>query len=218
MADLGTAHLGRPLQALGWTFGFDRARRRLGACHSRTRRITLSHALSTALSPADVEDTIRHEIAHALDVATRGRTCHDAVWKAWAVRCGAAPARCYSGALPTDAEAPYACLCPACGQADGRHREPIHALRCVACRTAGRTVYLRVMHRRTGRVVWEGGAIAGAYCGARGYTARCPGCGREARAARAPRRAQACGDCCRRHAGGRYDERFRLHFVKASGT
>ena len=119
MADLGTAHLGRPLQTLGWTFGFDRARRRLGACHIRTRRITLSHALSTALPPADVEDTIRHEIAHALDVATRGRTGHDAVWKAWAVRCGAAPARCYSGPLPTDAEAPYVCLCPACGRARG---------------------------------------------------------------------------------------------------
>ena len=41
---------------------------------------------------------------------------------------------------------------------------------------------------------------------------RCAACGVEMRRARPFRRATACLACCRRHNGGRYDERFR--FVK----
>ncbi len=42
---------------------------------------------------------------------------------------------------------------------------------------------------------------------------RCPGCGLTIRRTRPMRKKAACLACCRTHAGGRYDERFR--FVKA---
>jgi predicted SprT family Zn-dependent metalloprotease len=44
----------------------------------------------------------------------------------------------------------------------------------------------------------------------RRHVYRCPACGSEIRRARPFRTAVACIGCCRRHAKGRYDERFRL--------
>jgi SprT protein len=41
---------------------------------------------------------------------------------------------------------------------------------------------------------------------------RCPACGISVHRVRPMRRASACLQCCRRHSGGKYDERFR--FVK----
>jgi predicted SprT family Zn-dependent metalloprotease len=48
---------------------------------------------------------------------------------------------------------------------------------------------------------------------ARRHVYRCPQCRVEIRRVRPMRRPSACLSCCRKHAGGRYDERFR--FVKA---
>ena len=42
MDALGRDLLGEPLQARGWSVGLDRARRRLGACHTGKKRITVS--------------------------------------------------------------------------------------------------------------------------------------------------------------------------------
>lgn len=212
MDALGRELLGAPLQDRGWTFGFDRARRRLGACRVGSKRITLSRSLSQALPDAEVEDTIRHEIAHAVDAERRGRTCHDAAWKALALRCGARPERCYAAELPEDPGAPYTATCPSCGAAHALYRQPVRARRCAPCHRAGRPAFFRVRHRSSGRVVWPGGAEPGAYGGTAGVSATCPGCGATVRRARRPRRATACAACCRRHAGGRYDARFRLRF------
>ena len=213
MDELGRALLGEPLAARGWTFGFDRARRRLGACRPGPRRITLSAPLLAHLSAAEVEDTLRHEIAHAVDVERRGRTGHDRAWKAVARACGARPERTYGGDLPDDADAaPYRAVCPSCGAASGLHRQPVRARRCRACHAAGRPACLRVTHADTGHVVWPGGATPGAFAGWAGVEATCPACGETVRRARRPTRDLACAACCRRHAGGRFDARFRLRF------
>jgi predicted SprT family Zn-dependent metalloprotease len=212
MDELGREVLGEPLQDRGWTFGFDRAKTRLGVCRPRTKRITLSSHLSRTLPTAEVEDTVRHEIAHALDVERRGRTNHDRTWKALARRCGATPERCYAGDLPDDPAAPYACTCPGCGATLDRYRQPATPLRCQACAHAGRPAYFRVTHRASGAVVWPGGATPGDYGGTAGVEATCPRCGAVYRRARRPKRKTACAPCCRRHAGGRYDDRFRLRY------
>ncbi|MFN3597913.1 MAG: SprT-like domain-containing protein [Rubricoccaceae bacterium] len=212
MDALGRALLGASLQARGWTFGFDRARRRLGVCRPGARRITLSAPLALALAPEDVEDTLRHEIAHAIDAERRGRTAHDAVWRALAVRCGARPERTFRGTLPPDESAPYATCCPSCGASGGLYREPALPRRCASCARAGRPAYLRVVHRTSGRIVWPGGDTPGAYGGTAGVEAVCPGCGRVHRAARVPRRAVACALCCA--AAGGFDGRFRLRFQR----
>ena len=59
--ELGREVLGEPLRQRGWTFGFDRAKKRLGACRPATKQITLSALLSRTLPEAEVEDTVRHE-------------------------------------------------------------------------------------------------------------------------------------------------------------
>ena len=45
---------------------------------------------------------------------------------------------------------------------------------------------------------------------ARKYLYHCPSCRREVRRVRPFRRAEACLTCCRTHASGRYDRRFRF--------
>ena len=212
MDELGRELLGEPLQSRGWTFGFDRARTRLGVCRIRDKRITLSSHLSRTLPPSEVEDTVRHEIAHAIDAERRGRSNHDRTWKAVARACGANPVRCYSGSLPDDPAAPYVGTCPTCGATHDRYRQPAGALRCRPCTAVGRPSYLRVVHRASGRVVWPGGAEPGAYGGTAGVQATCPRCETVYRRARRPKRVTACAPCCRLYARGRFDERFRLRY------
>ena len=214
MDALGRELLGQPLQARGWTFGFDRARRRLGACHPSKKRITLSRHLAQTLPAAEVEDTVRHEIAHAVDLERRGRTAHDRAWKAVAVACGASPARCFAGDLPPDPAAAYRGTCPSCDAQHAMHRQPVHPKRCAPCAQAGEPSFLRVEQRGTGRVIWEGGREAGPYGGTAGWAATCPGCGAVHRRARRPTRVTACGSCCGR-AGSGYDARFRLQYNRA---
>ena len=216
MDRLGRELLGEPLQARGWTFGFDRARRRLGACRPRQRRITLSAPLAKVLSAADIEDTLRHEIAHAIDVERRGRTNHDATWQALAVACGASPERLFDGDVPDNPDAPYASTCPSCGASGDLYRQPVHPRRCKACRKAGLPSYHHVVHRASGRVIWPGGETPGPYGGTAGVQATYPGCGTVTRRARRPTRAQACGPCCAQHAGGRFDPRFTLRWSRPS--
>jgi len=217
MDDLGRELLGASLRDRGWTFGFDRARRRLGACRIREKRLTLSAHLTASLPPAEVEDTVRHEIAHAIDAERRGRSNHDATWKALARACGATPQRTFTGDLPDDADvAPYRAVCPSCGVSSGLHRQPVHPPRCRTCVRAGRPAYPRVTHAASGRVIWPGGDAPGAFGGWVGVEARCDGCGTTYRRARHPKRAQACSMCCARHADGRFDRRFELRFRRRS--
>lgn len=85
----------------GWSFAFDRAKRRAGAAHFDRKQITLSRALTEASDDDAVRDTILHEIAHVLVGGSRSRSalagnmCAD--WRFWA----GAVAQCaaYSGSL-----------------------------------------------------------------------------------------------------------------------
>ena len=79
----------------GWSFRFDRARVRAGACHYGTRTITLSPWITAAHDPSQVRETLLHEIAHAL---VGPRHAHDAVWRARARSIGARTTPAPSGA------------------------------------------------------------------------------------------------------------------------
>lgn len=201
MRELGVSALGVPLHTRGWTFGFDRARVRFGRCtfrpgHPGGKTITLSTLHARLGWTAEVEDTVRHEIAHALDFETRGRSAHDAVWKRWAVCCGATPYACSRVPRSADADAPYAGVCPACGHRQPFYRAVVRTYRCPACRAAA----LAVIDRKTGTPATARPAFVG----------RCPACGDVQPFARRPRRIYACAACCRAHAHGRFDRRFAL--------
>ncbi len=75
-----------------WSFGFDLATTRAGVCRYRERRIDLAVSYCLAASRAEIEDTILHEIAHA--IVGPGHN-HDAVWKDQAREIGCRGERCH---------------------------------------------------------------------------------------------------------------------------
>lgn len=91
----------------GWKFEFDHAVRRYGSCSHKKKCITLSEPLTLLNDYADINDTVLHEIAHALVGSGHG---HDAVWKDKCVELGCRPIRCGDGEV-TPAKYQATCVC-----------------------------------------------------------------------------------------------------------
>ena len=75
-----------------WTFGFDLSTARAGVCRYRETRIDLSVSYCLRATRADIENTLLHEIAHAIVGAEHG---HDAVWQQKAREIGSTAERCH---------------------------------------------------------------------------------------------------------------------------
>lgn len=115
----------------GWHFAFDRAKKRAGVCRYGQQTIGLSAPLTALHTPAQVRDTILHEIAHALVGAQHG---HGPAWRAMARSVGASPDRC----LPEDAPrlpGAWVGTCPR-GHTIDRHRRPAQVTSCRQCSPA----------------------------------------------------------------------------------
>lgn len=76
-----------------WKFAFNTRKRALGLCAPRQRTIFLSTYYLDKVSDAETLDTIRHEIAHALEAVRHGTGGHGPVWKRIAREVGANPER-----------------------------------------------------------------------------------------------------------------------------
>ncbi|GAB6939828.1 SprT-like domain-containing protein [Isoptericola variabilis] len=126
------ARLARGLMAdhglSGWTFRFDRARRRAGLCRYDRREISLSGPLAELYDEADVREVVLHEIAHALAGARHG---HDAVWRATARSIGSTGRRVVREGSP-EVEGDWAGVCPA-GHRVTRFRRPQRPQACARC-------------------------------------------------------------------------------------
>lgn len=84
----------------GWKWDYHHRKRALGTCtYSRGMgfgKVLISKKLveiNLHKYAGEFEDTIRHEIAHAIDYMIRDRSCHDSRWKNLAVQVGASPTR-----------------------------------------------------------------------------------------------------------------------------
>jgi len=106
------------LHTEGWRFQFDTAKRRFGCCNYRSKRITLSKHLTSLNDVGQVNDTILHEIAHAL---TPGHH-HDRVWQRKAIEIGCNGKRCYSSKDVVSPESKYIAVCVGCGQTHKKHK------------------------------------------------------------------------------------------------
>jgi predicted SprT family Zn-dependent metalloprotease len=115
-----------------WAFAFDNAKRRGGACDFRRRRITVAAGFAAVADAAEVEDTLLHEIAHAL---VGPRHHHDAVWRAKARAIGCSGRRCHAVAF---SEPGLVASCANGCFAVGRHRRR-RGMRCRRC--GGAVVY-----------------------------------------------------------------------------
>ena len=112
-----------------WGFGFDLSTARAGVCRYADKRIDLSVSYCLRATRAEIEDTLLHEIAHAI---VGHRHHHDAVWKAVARALGCTAERCHDVAH-TPARWLGEC---GCGQTWRRHRlsrRLRQGARCVKC-------------------------------------------------------------------------------------
>lgn len=113
----------------GWTFRWNNRKRAYGTCFYFTKRIELSRFLFEAVDDDHVQDTILHEIAHALAGHTAG---HGPKWKAIARELGAktsATSRLSEEALHSLAKTSkyfIHCSSPECDIAEPRHKLTQH--------------------------------------------------------------------------------------------
>ena len=82
-----------------WHFDFEDCKRSLGRCHYTKRKISLSEWYVELNNEKDVEDTILHEIAHALSWTRYGKKAkgHGKLWKQVCIEIGATPERLHKG-------------------------------------------------------------------------------------------------------------------------
>jgi predicted SprT family Zn-dependent metalloprotease len=104
-------------------FFFEDCKRSLGRCHYYDRKITLSKWYVELNEERDVEDTILHEIAHALAwirYGSKGQG-HGRLWKSVCIEIGAKPERLNQGILEyPDNHYKYSVTC--CNTTYGKHR------------------------------------------------------------------------------------------------
>lgn len=106
------------LSGENWHYSINSKKRILGQCSYSQRTISLSvYHIATGELP-DIENTIRHEIAHAL---TPGAG-HNKLWRMVAKSVGARPERC--SAIGTGAIGRYIAHCPKCNQQYKLFRKP----------------------------------------------------------------------------------------------
>lgn len=117
----------------GWTFAWDNARRRFGACSWTRKTISLSRHIVGLNDEHHVRQTVLHEIAHALAGTGEG---HGPRWRRIAVSIGDDGSRCYDSNEVVTPAAGWIGTCPTCGREVKRHTRK-RSLACGKC-CAGR--------------------------------------------------------------------------------
>lgn len=124
------------LRQLGWRFEFNTRRRAAGLCNYSTKQIFLSEWLvKQNLDQAiEWENTLRHELAHAIDGAMGGRNGHNKVWKAIARDVLCTAERCYStNVIQTKVTTKYTLICDSCGKEKASHKVKKSKTACGDC-------------------------------------------------------------------------------------
>jgi predicted SprT family Zn-dependent metalloprotease len=114
----------------GWMFYWSNSKRKFGTCSENKRRIRLSRPMTLLNPEADVDDTIRHEIAHALAGHDAG---HGPTWKHYCKITGARPERCCEDVIAPKGS--WEAHCPGCKSVHYKYRRPKMGKRtaCLAC-------------------------------------------------------------------------------------
>ncbi len=101
-----------------WTFGWNNQKSTYGLCHYSSRKIELSRILTPLCSPEQINDTILHEIAHALAGVHNG---HNKIWKDKAISIGCSGTRC--GDYNVLLKCKWIATCPKCNHIVYKHRQ-----------------------------------------------------------------------------------------------
>jgi predicted SprT family Zn-dependent metalloprotease len=122
-----------------WHFAYNRRKQSMGFCRYASKTIELSCYLVVQNGPEEVEDTILHEIAHALVGPGHG---HNTVWKRKCIEIGARPVRCGQADMPVGR---WRALCRGCGKLYHRYRRPKQP----------RGWFCRLCGRLRGALIWQ---------------------------------------------------------------
>ncbi len=118
----------------GWTVKLSQGSRQLGVCYYHKRLIKLSRHHVLNGTDAEIMNTIRHEVAHALAGA---KAKHGWEWKSWAIKLGAQP----KSHAKISYEMPYKFVlhCPSCDMdvQKRRNRVSMKRLQRLICRKCG---------------------------------------------------------------------------------
>jgi predicted SprT family Zn-dependent metalloprotease len=149
-----------------WTFRWDRAIRRFGYCLARQKVISLSQQLVALNEWPQVENTILHEVAHAIAGPGIG---HGRAWKEIALRIGCTGERCYNGTEVRTPAAKFIGACPGCGVTVQRNRRKrIACSRC--CKTHANGYFdARFLFRWSENKQTEGGDMTKDHVAVRKY-------------------------------------------------
>lgn len=120
---------------VGWTFGLTAAKRRLGVCKYRPKRIEIGEYYARHNPDAAVLDTLLHEIAHALAGAAAK---HGPAWQAVASRIGATPRACDDSPDTVVEPGDWRTTCPGCNKTHHRYKRP-RALSGYRCKCPARS-------------------------------------------------------------------------------
>ena len=102
-----------------WSFRFDNHKLRFGGCSYQGKYLTLSWPVARINSDAEVMNTIKHEIAHALTPHAE----HGPVWKLQAMLIGARPEACVSSQSIVTVPGRWQGQC-GCSRVNNRYRAP----------------------------------------------------------------------------------------------
>lgn len=200
----------------GWRFQFDRAKARFGSCRYRKKTITLSRSLVEMNSQEECEDTVLHEIAHALAGVDAG---HGKKWEEMCRLVGARPVRCYDGRSIHRPQPAYWAVCPHCSMKLPFYRMPRAERACGDCckkYNGGRfdpKYRLIVVDAVTGEKITRQNQTRNRQPR---YIGTCPACKTNYPFYRKQNFEKVCARCCKRYANGRYDERFKLEVRKVA--
>jgi predicted SprT family Zn-dependent metalloprotease len=138
---LNEKYLNHDLKALGWKFGgFDKSTTHSGVCKPRTKEIMLSERFLEYMDYGQINNTVLHEIAHAIDFTERNCSGHDSVWRMYAIAIGCNPDYHFDiekVARETDnaifRKYKYKIKCPNHGVLGGLMRKPKRIYSCAKC-------------------------------------------------------------------------------------
>lgn len=108
-----------------WKFEFNTRKNSAGLCRKRTKTIYISTWLleQNLDKGLEWENTLRHELAHAIDFEMRGKSDHGRVWQAIAREVLCTAERCINGLTTTDKASKYTLTCPNCSKESASHKK-----------------------------------------------------------------------------------------------
>lgn len=118
----------------GWNFRFNNKKRALGTCSYINKEITLSKPLIESNHDLILwDDTMRHEIAHAIDSHIRGKSDHSSKWKNVAMQVGCSVELLKSKIKVNSAIGKYTLKCNVCDTEVHIHRKRKKEGACSSC-------------------------------------------------------------------------------------